>query len=468
MRKLDLSKKICLISIVCIGTSITSPAQTFTALANFDLTNGSGPNAGLVQGVDGNFYGTTALGGTSNDCTDGCGTVFKVTPSGSLTTVHSFDGKDGSYATGLVLGTDGNFYGTTANGGSSSNCANGCGTVFKITPSGSLKTLHSFDGTDGSGPYSGLVQGTDGNFYGTTYNGGANNSCSDGCGTIFKITPAGSLATLDSFDGTNGSAPNAGLVQGTDGNFYGTTFSGGAQNNGTVFKVTAKGALTTLYSFDGSDGSGAYSGLIQGSNGAFYGTTEAGGAQSNGTVFKITNKGELTTIHSFDNADGYAPAGLVQGTDGNLYGATQGGGIAFGTVFQMTTQGALATLHSFDDNDGSDPQSAPLQATNGIFYGTTFFAGAGGYGTVFSLSMGLGPFVKTLPTTGKVGEKVIILGNDLTGATSVTFNGSSASFTVASDTEITATVPTGATTGTVKVTTPTRALKSSMTFQVKP
>ena len=258
------------------------------------------------------------------------------------------------------------------------------------------------------------------------------------------------------------------MVQGTDGNFYGTTFSGGAQNNGTVFKVTVKGALTTLYSFDGSDGSGAYSGLIQGSNGAFYGTTEVGGAQGNGTVFKITNKGELTTIHSFDNADGYAPAGLIQGTGGNLYGTTQGGGIAFGTVFQMTTKGALATLHSFDDNDGSDPQSAPLQATNGIFYGTTFFAGPGGYGTVFSLSMGLGPFVKTLPTTGKVGEKVIILGNDLTGATSVTFNGSSASFTVASDTEITATVPTGATTGTVKVTTPTRALESSMTFQVKP
>jgi uncharacterized repeat protein (TIGR03803 family) len=473
MGKLGLLRMICVVSMLNIAATIASFAQTFTSIVNFDLTNGAGANAGLVQGTDGNFYGVTGLGGSSNNCTLGCGTVFKIIPSGipsTVTTLYSFNGMDGSFATGLVQGTDGSFYGTTANGGSSNNCNSGCGTVFKINAKGTLTTLHSFNGADGSGPYSGLVEGTDGNFYGVTGLGGSSNNCTLGCGTVFKINAKGTLTTLHSFDGSDGSGPQAGLIQATDGNFYGTTFSGGTLSGGTVFRMTASGTLTTLYKFcsqsNCADGSSPYSGLVQGTDGNFYGTTEGGGTNYNGTIFKMTAKGALTTLHSFDNADGYSPAGLVQGIDGNLYGTTQGGGaIAFGTVFQITTKGALTTLHSFDDSDGADPQSAPVQATNGMFYGTTFFAGAGGFGSVYTLSMGLGLFVRTNPTSGNVGTRVIILGNDLGGATSVTFNGTEATFK-ASGTYITATVPTGASTGTVEVVTPQRILKSNVNFRV--
>jgi uncharacterized repeat protein (TIGR03803 family) len=207
------------------------------------------------------------------------------------------------------------------------------------------------------------------------------------------------------------------LIQGNDRNFYGTTYSGGATGNGTVFRINARGALSTLHSFDGTDGSNPYSGLIQGTDGNFYGTTEVGGLDTNGTVFKITAKGALTT------------------------------------------------LHSFDASDGEDPQGAPVQATNGMFYGTTFSAGTGGYGTAFSLSVGLGPFVETNPTSGNMGTKVTILGNNLAGATSVTFNGTKATFK-ASSTHITTTVPTGATTGTVEVVAPKKTLKSNVPFRV--
>lgn len=471
MPTLELSKKICMVSILCLGSAIASAGQSFTTLVNFDFTNGAGPNSGLVQGTDGNLYGTTGLGGSSNNCTDYCGTLFKVSTSGKLTTLHSFDGTDGYYPTGLVQSTDGSFYGTTANGGSSDNCTNGCGTVFKITPLGKLTTLHSFDGADGSGPYSGLVQGTDGNFYGTTAYGGASNNCTFGCGTVFKITAQGALTTLHNFEGTDGSGPNAGLVQGTDGNFYGTTYSGGTYGSGTIFKTTTKGAFTTLHSFDGTDGAGVYSGLIQGTDGSFYGATEIGGLYTDGTIFKVTATGTLTSVYSFgyDYSEGSNPAGVVQGTDGNFYGATQVGGNGFGTIFQMTPEGDLTTLHSFDSNDGEDPQCAPVQATNGTFYGTAYFAGVGGYGTLFNLSMGLGSFVQPRLTMGKVGAKITILGNNLTGSTAVSFDSVAATtFKVVSSTEMTATVPSSALTGALSVTTPTGKLNSNGHFYVLP
>jgi uncharacterized repeat protein (TIGR03803 family) len=211
-------------------------AQTVTTLHSFiEQVDGELPYAGLVQGTDKNFYGTTEVGGAN-----GAGTVFKITPSGILTTLHSFDGDDGSgpYA-GLVQGADGSFYGTASSGGSNP-C--GCGTVFKITPSGTLTTLHSFGGTDGTSPYGGLVQGADGNFYGTTEQGGASSTCpvGGGCGTVFMIAPSGTLTTLYSFDATpDGAEPWGALVQGTDGNFYGTTEQGGAYADGTVFRLAS-------------------------------------------------------------------------------------------------------------------------------------------------------------------------------------------------------------------------------------
>ena len=354
--------------------ALPADAQPYTVLHAFAESDGQDPLAGLVQGSDGNFYGTTKQGGAGDS-----GTVFKITPSGTLTTLHSFAGSDGQNpVAGLVQGTDGNFYGTTNYGG-----ARGAGTVFKITPAGALTTLYPFAGSDGSYPYAGLVQGTDGNFYGTTNQGGAR-----GAGTVFKITPSGTLTTLYPFAGSDGSYPQNTLVQGSDGNFYGTTKQGGASGYGTVFKITPSGTLTTLHSFAGSDGQDPYAALVQGSDGNFYGTTNQGGTGDYGTVFKITPAGTLTTLYSFSGSDGEWPsATLVQGTDGNFYGTTgQGGASGYGTVFKITPSGTLTTLHSFAGNDGQDPYAALVQGSDGNFYGTTAYGGPLGGGVVFRLT----------------------------------------------------------------------------------
>jgi uncharacterized repeat protein (TIGR03803 family) len=483
MIKLDPRKTVFLSFVFCALTAIASRAQSFTSLASFDGANGYMPwSTTLIQATDGNFYGTTSQGGGSTNCDpyiNGCGTVFKITPAGKLTMLHSFHNTDGVQPfAGLVQATDGNFYGTTSGGG-----ANNFGTVFKITPAGRLTTLHSFDGTtDGAAPESGLVQPTDENFYGTTSGGWASNKHGGDCGTVFKITSAGTLTTLYGFDGTDGAIPHAGLVQATDGNFYGTT---GADGNATVFKITPGGKVTTLYSFcpkaGCADGDSPYAGLVQATEGNFYGTTHNGGASTAcqlgcGTVFKITPAGKLTTLHSFHNTDGVQPfTGLVQATDGNFYGTTSSGGANnFGTVFKITPAGTLTTLHSFDGTDGAYPNGGLVQATDGNFYGTTTLGGTGancglgGCGTVFSLSVGLDPFVKTEPTSGEAGAAIIILGTDLTGATSVTFNGVAAAFTAVSSSEIEATVPAGASSGKVEVSTPHGALSSNVPFRVAP
>jgi uncharacterized repeat protein (TIGR03803 family) len=481
MRRLSLWKSMCLVCVFCAATPVGSAAQKFGVVATFDNTNGASPGfMTLVQGTDGSFYGTTRYGGTYGYF---YGTVFKVTPAGALIVLRNFDGADGqSPASGLVLGTDGNFYGTTEYGGTSTACGSGgCGTVFKITSSGKLSTLHSFHLSDGAYPVGALVQATNGNFYGTTSVGGPN-----GYGTVFEITPAGKLTVLHSFDESDGNSPEGTLVQGPNGNLYGTTFNYGANDGGTVFEITAAGKLTTLYDFcsqsNCKDGGNPVAWLVLAANGNFYGTTVYGGAHyDNGTVFEITAAGKLTTLYSFcavgaNCTDGEHPyAGLVQATDGNFYGTTQSGGVAKyggypGTVFKVTPRGTLTTLHTFCSepgcDDGAHPYGDLLQATNGILYGTTSGAGADGYGTVFSLSVGLGPFVKTLQTSGAVGTTVIILGNNLTGTTHVTFNGRAASFKVVSSTEITTTVPNGATTGKVQVKTPERTLTSNVSFRV--
>jgi uncharacterized protein (TIGR03437 family) len=471
------------------AAQVPPPAQTFTALVNFSGSNGALPYGSLIQGTDGNFYGTTS-GGYSLGGANNWGTVFKLTPSGTLTTLYSFALTDGaSPIGGLIQATDGNLYGTTNVGGASSNCYDGCGTVFRITPAGELTTLHSFSGTDGELPRAGLAQGTDGDFYGTTSGSNLSN------GTIFKITSAGELTTLHSFSGTDGQWPFGTLVQAANGYLYGTTTRGGGNSYtcepygcGTVFEITLGGALTTLHSFDYTDGGVPEGGLFQGANGYLYGTTSEGGASTScslgcGTVFKITPSGTLTTLHSFSGTDGGAPTGgLAQGTDGNFYGTTAYGGAnnicngGCGTIFNMTPVGALTTLHSFGETDGDVPYVGLVQATNGNFYGTATYGGANssscdppyGCGTVFSLSVGLGPFVETLPASGNVGTAVNILGTNLTGASTVTFNGTAAVFTVVSPSLITTTVPVGSTTGTVQVTTPGDTLLSNAPFTVTP
>jgi uncharacterized repeat protein (TIGR03803 family) len=388
---------VCIVLVFC-AAGIAAPAQNvfFTTLVNFAGgpsygSIGASPRSSLIQASDGNFYGVTNQGGTG-DCYYGCGTVFKITPGGALTTLHSFNGSDGAGPAGpLVEATDGNFYGTTLGGGNLNPLRDG--TVYKMTPNGKVTVLHHFNGTDGLEPYSGLVQATDGNFYGTTRYG-ANQSCpGGGCGTVFKVTPDGTLTTLHSFDGSDGSNPVAGLVQASDGTFYGTTTYGGSNGycdidgDGTVFKLTLGGTLTTLYSFCSqtgcTDGCHPYSPLVQATDGNFYGTTAV-----ISTVFKMTPRGTLTTLHTFQCSEGCEPlAPLVQATDGNFYGTNFWGGAygIYGTVFAITPSGTLTLLHTFDGTDGGNPSGGLVQGTGGNFYGTTSAGGLGNRGTVFTV-----------------------------------------------------------------------------------
>mgnify|MGYP002401987095 CR=1 FL=1 len=472
----------------CVVAAITMSAQTFTTLVDFDQTNGGQPAAALVQGLDGNLYGTTSSGGANNG-----GTVFRMTPEGKLTTVYSFCSKanctDGSDPGQILLGNDGNFYGFTITGGA--NCLelsnSGCGTIFKITPAGTFSTIYSFcaltNCADGWAPNA-LIQGPDGNFYGITRLGGPYND-PDGTGEVFKLTPAGALSIVYGFCRDKGSCSDgeepAGLMQGSNGNFYGTTDGGGGDGCGTIYELSHAGALTILHSSTPNQGCD-HTGVMQASDGNFYGTTtDGGGAHRMGSVYKLTPSGVYSILYGFcaeaNCADGDRPGALlVQGTDGNLYGTTHGAvsgaQTTDGTVFEISTGGALTTLHSFDFTDGALPSAALVQATNGTFYGTTSGGGLSkctvSCGTVFSISTGLGPFVEALPNYGTPGRTVRILGNNLAGTTSVTFNGVEAAFDIRSNTFIQTWVPSGATSGTIEVTTPSGTLSSNAAFQVLP
>jgi uncharacterized repeat protein (TIGR03803 family) len=377
--------------------SVTAPGIAISTLCSFNDGNAGGfLYSPLAQGADGNFYGTTVEGGTEGD-----GTVFKVTTNGALTTLLSFNGVNGAILYGgLDLGTDGFCYGTAYLGGNYED-----GTVFKITTSGGLSYSAKFNGNNGMYPAAGLVQGSDGNFYGTTLEGGAY-----GYGTIFSMTAAGALTTVVAFNYTDGGYPSAVLVQGSDGNFYGTTEDGGTNGGaGTVFKMTPSGTLTTLYSFSGgNDGSVPIAGVVQGVDGNFYGTTYEGGTHGFGTVFRVTGSGALTTLYSFTGgSDGENPwGGLVQASDGNLYGTTQSGGTyGFGTVFQIAPTGPLTTLVQFESYNGANPSAALMQGTNGNLYGTTLYGGSGGDGTIFKITIN-GP----LQITGQPADQSAYVG----------------------------------------------------------
>ncbi|MGB8014184.1 MAG: choice-of-anchor tandem repeat GloVer-containing protein [Terriglobales bacterium] len=459
VRKVVLAKTLCAVFALGVTAAIGSSAQTVTTLASFTGLDGDEPHSSLVQGTDGNFYGTTNYGGPNAMG----GTAFDISPGGALTTLYAFCGQymcsDGEHSIGGVIqASDGNFYGTTQGGGVNDN-----GTVFQLTPDGTFTTLYFFGGKDGSAPTAPLIQAANGNLYGTTTGGGRY-----GAGTIFKMTLAGKLTRLHSFNGADGANPVGMLVQATDGNFYGTT-SGGA---GTVFEITPAGTLTTLHTFSGADGYSPVAGLVQAFNGNFYGTTSSGGANGDGTVFEITPTGTLTVLHNFAGywTDGANPgAGLVEATDRNFYGTTtNGGGTGGGTVFKITPGGSLSTLYSFDWWSGDLPYSGLLQATDGAFYGTTGQGGTDCCGTVYRLSMGLDPFAKTEPASGKVGAPVVILGTNLAGTTAVTFHGAPAVFTVVSSSEITTEVPAGASTGKVRVTTLSGTIESNVPFRVQP
>ena len=398
-------------------------AQTLQTLAsfNYNYTNGAYPLAGMTLGNDGNFYGTTQVGGINQ-----WGTIFQVTTNGTLTTLVSFNYTNGAFpCAALTLGNDGNFYGTTSAGGITNSSYPyyfyGMGTVFQVTTNGTLTTLVSFNGTNGAKPQAALVLGNDGNFYGTTTGGDIYDY-----GTVFMVTTNGTLTTLVSFYGNNGRIPN-GLTLGNDGNFYGTTYSGGS-GNGTVFMVTTNGTLTTLVSFNYTNNvypNGAYpeAVLTLGNDGNFYGTTSEGGITNSsypmggGTVFRVTTNGTLNRLVSFNGTNGAFPlfafplAGMTLGNDGNLYGTTLAGGSGGGgTVFRVTTNGTLTTLVSNMVWGSIDVNNEYLQAgltlgNDGNFYGIT----DNGVGTVFRLL--LPPVVTIQPQsqTNNAGATVTFL-----------------------------------------------------------
>src|SRR5277367_2115808 len=408
------------VSLISFGIAAMAvlQAQNYSTVTTFtDAT--AGPTS-LIQGSDGNFYGTTGSEASTK-------AVFKMTPAGVLTTLYTAPKFGGG---SLLQGSDGNFYGASDFDGA------GVGTIFKMTPAGVLTPLYTFQETDGANPSAGLIQAMDGNFYGTTGQGGSTlTKGSSGAGTVFKLTPAGSLSTLHNFTGPDGLGPN-GLIQAADGNFYGTTPYGGANNCasgqtlyagcGTVFKITPTGTLTTLHSFAGPEGALPFGGLIQATDGNLYGTTGYGGPEpcetsgysGCGTIFKITPAGSLTTLYTFGITDGAQPQNsLIQATDGNFYGTTQFGGTGTcqfpnrpngcGTAFKLTPQGMLTTLYNVPPQVGSsfDTGQVPgvlLQASDANIYGLTKVGGSNGDGTVFQLSLGLPPVLPIIKTSGGV------------------------------------------------------------------
>jgi uncharacterized repeat protein (TIGR03803 family) len=452
--------------------AVSAQAQTFTTLGDFNGVNGDAPFFGsMVQATNGNYYGSAHYRGKN-----GAGVIFQLTSAGKLTTLYSFCAlagcTDGIYpVVAPILGSDGNLYGTTAYGGNSDDS----GTVYKMTIGGKLTTLYSFCAmplcSDGGNP-AGLIQASNGKFYGVAQQGGAG-----GSGTFFELTSLGQFKLLYSFCAqpgcADGNGPGASPMQATNGNFYGTATVGGLHGTGVVYEITTSGSYKVLYSFcsqtNCADGSYPQSTLVQDANGNLYGTTYRGGSYGDGTVFEITPTGQYIVLHSFDGTDGEYPySAPTLANDGNLYGTTTNG-TNNGNIYQITPEGAYTSLYSFcnaSSCNASDAAYGLLQGTNGIFYGATTDGGTTGDGVVYSFSNNLNPLVKTVPVAAAVGARVIVLGNGLTGSTSVMFNGVSATFAVDSDTYITATVPAGATTGTVQVVTPTGTLNSSPVFQV--
>jgi uncharacterized repeat protein (TIGR03803 family) len=362
-------------------------------LHSFGLfADGTTPYSTLVQGVNGSFYGTTFAGGADN-----AGVIFEVASNGAASPLYAFtNGVDGAFPqAGLLLANDGNFYGTTVEGGT-----NGTGSIFKITPAGVFSPLYSFTAlpangvnADGANPAGSLIQAKDGNLYGTASTGGTN-----GSGTLFKIGLGGSFQLVYAFtalntDGDNveGSDPEAPLIQGSDGNFYGTADSGGASGLGSVFEYNvSQSQISLLYAFTGNgDGANPLAALVQGTDGSFYGTTSQGGSNTYGAIFKIISGGAFLPLYSFTNgADGANPAApLAQSANGNLYGTSTGPQDGFGTIFEMTTNGAVMPLYALGGgNDGAYPTAGLVQAGGGVFYGTASAGGTNNSGAVFSIT----------------------------------------------------------------------------------
>ena len=371
-----------------VGLLATNAAATsnYQVLHSFSGPDGGGPNS-LVLASDGFFYGSTANGGPPvSGLPDGAGVLFRIDPAGNFSTLHTFNATDGYNPAGLVQATDGSFYGTTVSGGQPSG--GGAGTLFRIDAAGNLTTLYAFVGgfacCDGAAPDGPPIQATDGKFYGVTFAGGMFRDIDHqgGFGTIYSFDPATSgLTIIHSFNLADGKGffPNGPLVQGTDGLLYGTTLGGGV-----VFRVDTAGNYTLLRSV--TDSGELLAGLIQATDGFFYSTTDG----PPGTVFRVDAVGNYSLINRFDGADGYGlNQPLLQASDGFFYGtAPEGGLLDFqaGDLFRLDSTGNLSVLHSFTQTDatgGIIPLSRLVQGADGALYGTTAVSGVGGHGGRF-------------------------------------------------------------------------------------
>jgi uncharacterized repeat protein (TIGR03803 family) len=455
------------------------------------------PWGGLTLGTDGELYGEDGDGGTVENCgVSGGGQVYKVTTAGSPTFLHNFTGTgDGCNPQGQPIeGANGIFYGTTLGPNN--------GTAYSVTSGGTFTNLHTFTGTDGSQVYAPLVQGTDGNFYGNTVYGGTS-----GDGVIFKMTATGTVTVLHNFNGAaDGAHGYFGLIQATDGNFYGVAQGDGTMY-GTIFKITPGGVYTVLHTFTGepSDGSSPGSSLAQGSDGKLYGVTAAGGTSNGGTIFSLTTSGgsSYSVLYNFEDTSsttGYNPASpLIENTDGTFYGTTYYGGLYStcncGVIYSFTNGlKAYASLVSTSGAEGAKigilgqgfgstttvkfggTQAVTVTRSGSTYLTATVPAGAltgsvtvttGSTVLTSSQSFRVTPTMKTFsPESGAVGALVTITGTGLEQTTKVTFDGKTASFTVVSDTEVTATVPTGAKTGKIIVTTKGGSVTSASNFTV--
>jgi uncharacterized repeat protein (TIGR03803 family) len=394
-------------------------AQTLQVLYSFcaqkNCTDGNTPQSKLVSDQKGNLYGTTTAGGVQNEnvCVPGngggCGVAFKLTPEGKQTVLHRFCSqtscRDGAVpSSGLVFDQKGNLYGTTQGGGSATVCHNGygCGVLFKLTSNGKETVLHSFcsqkNCTDGEVPFGELIFDKDGNLYGMAFEGGAKGS-TYGAGLVFKVTPKGQYSVLYSFcalaNCADGAFPSGGVVFDQRGNLYGTTGSGGANQQGVVFKLTPKGKETVLYSFcaeaNCADGKDPEAGVVFDGQGNLYGTTPGGGSHCPvgggcGVAFKISAQGQYSVLHKFFGTGGSLPnAGVILDGKGNLYGpALRGGANKNGVVFKLTPTGKETVLYSFCAQtkcaDGADPAGGLVFDENGNVYGTTIGGGIHGPG----------------------------------------------------------------------------------------
>ncbi|MBV9057468.1 MAG: hypothetical protein JO078_11460 [Candidatus Eremiobacteraeota bacterium] len=333
------------------------------------------PNPGNLLYYNGTLYGTTLQGGANSD-----GTIFAVTPSGSQKVLHTFNGAQDAFPGTTLAHVDGALHGTIAFGGTKDD-----GAVFTITTSGSFSHDYDFKGTphDGAHPVAGVIDSGDA-LYGTTKYGGANDF-----GTVFRVTPLGKKKIIYGFGpGTDGADPFSCVID-VNGTLYGTTNFGGTNNLGTVFAVSAKsGQERILHSFaGGSDGASPLFANLTFFEGAIYGTTPSGGAHNLGVVFRVTPSGTETVVHSFGGTpDGAKPEGGLVAFDGKLYGTTSAGGANhFGTVFSVAESGTERVVYSFGKRpDGQNPSSG-LTRVAGTLYGTTYAGGAHGEGTVFSL-----------------------------------------------------------------------------------